>query len=168
MLRRITNNKCQRPVGAILARDRHVSPPLAKQILIYPMLDDRTVKEDPSLGPVLVWSHEDNLTAWSAVTGESIEAMQAAAGAGVGAISPYTAPARLTDATGLPPAYIDVGALDLFRDEDIAYARKLSVANVTTELHVRAGCPHGWEGLAPNAHVTKQAMADRLRTLQSL
>jgi acetyl esterase/lipase len=149
---------------AILARDRHAPPPLAKQILIYPMLDDRTVKPDDSLGPFTIWSDEDNLTAWSAVTGHSIEDMQADK---AGDVSPYTAPARITHAAGLPPAYIDVGALDLFRDENIEYARGLAVANVTTELHVRAGCPHGWEGMAPDAKVTRQTVVDRLRALKS-
>jgi acetyl esterase/lipase len=150
---------------AILARDRHLTPPLAKQILIYPMLDDHTIKPNDSLGPFVIWDNGDNLTAWSAVTGHSVADMQA--GKTGDTVSPYTAPARITDAAGLAPAYIDVGALDLFRDEDIEYARKLAVANVTVELHVRAGCPHGWEGLALNAKVTQQAMADRLKVLHS-
>jgi acetyl esterase/lipase len=155
---------CVAAACALLARDRKFSPPLAKQILIYPMLDDRTIKPDESLGPFLLWGHEDNLTAWSAVTGKSVDELNSGR---VADVSPYTAPARLNDAAGLPPAFIDVGALDLFRDEDIEYARKLSLANVTTELHIRAGCPHGWEGIAPNAKVTKQAVADRLKALQS-
>jgi acetyl esterase/lipase len=154
---------CVAAATTILARDRQFTPPLAKQILLYPMLDDRNIKPDESLLPFAIWSYEDNLTAWSAVLGKSIDEMKA----GIANVSPYIAPARVTDATNLPPMYIEVGNLDIFRDEDIEYARKLSVANVTTELHVRAGCPHAWEGIALNAKVTTQAIADRMRALQS-
>jgi len=154
---------CVAAATAILARDRKFTPPLAKQILIYPMLDDRNIKPDESPPPFMAWSYEDNLTAWSAVLGKSIDEMKA----GIADVSPYTVPARVTDVANLPPMYIEVGNLDIFRDEDIEYARRLSVANVTTELHVRAGCPHGWEGVAPNAKVTVEAMVDRIRALQS-
>ena len=129
---------------ALLARDRNLHPPLAKQILIYPMLDDRNIKPDESLLPFMVWSYDDNVTAWSAVTDKSVDEMHA--GGVDDKVSPYTAPARLTDAANLPPTYIDVGQLDIFRDEDIEYARKLALAGVSTDLHVRSGCPHGWEG----------------------
>ena len=63
-------------------------------------------------------------------------------------VSPYAAPARATDLTGLPDTYIDVGDLDIFRDEDITYARRLSDAGVPTELHLHPGCPHAFEALA--------------------
>jgi acetyl esterase/lipase len=154
---------CVAAATAILARDRKFTPPLAKQILIYPMLDDRNFNPGESLPPFMIWNYEDNMTAWSAVLGKSIDEMKA----GIANVSPYIAPARVTDAANLPPMYIEVGNLDIFRDEDIEYARKLSVANVTTELHVRAGCPHGWESIALNAKVTVQAMTDRMKALQS-
>jgi acetyl esterase/lipase len=151
---------------ALLARDRGLTPALAKQILIYPMLDDRNVTPDTSLLPFMVWSYEDNLTAWAAVLGKPLEALTAGT-VGDDQVSPYTAPARLTDAANLPPTFIEVGNLDIFRDEDIEYARKLALANVTTELHVRAGCPHGWEGIAPEAKVTQVSRLDRIKALQS-
>jgi acetyl esterase/lipase len=65
------------------------------------------------------------------------------------------AAARMTvaEAKGLPDTYIDVGELDLFRDEDIAYARKCTLAGVSTELHLWPAVPHAWEGFAPGLEV---------------
>jgi acetyl esterase/lipase len=68
----------------------------------------------------------------------------------------------------LPPVYIDVGDLDIFRDEDIAYAQNLARAGVPVELHVHPGVPHGWERFAPESRSAKQAMADRARVIASL
>jgi acetyl esterase/lipase len=144
---------------ALLARDRG-GPAIAQQILIYPMLDDRTTTPDPQLpASYLTWNYDDNLTGWSAVLGES---------AGTDAVSPYAAPARAGDLTGLPAAFIDVGDRDIFRDEDITYARRLADAGVPTELHVHPGCPHSFEGLVRAAAVSQRAIADRTRRLRSL
>src|SRR5690242_16780801 len=90
---------------ALLARDRG-GPALAQQILIYPMLDDRTVDPDPQLAPeYLVWNYDDNRTGWGALLGDA---------AGGEDVSPYAAPARATDLAGLPDTFIDVGDLDIF------------------------------------------------------
>jgi acetyl esterase/lipase len=75
--------------------------------------------------------------------------------------------------TGVPfpslaPAYIEVGNLDIFRDEDIAYAAKLASSGVPIELHVHPGAPHGFDRLAPGAAVTRRAFADRIRIISSL
>ena len=148
---------------ALIARDRKFTPPLAKQILIYPMLDDRNIKPDESLLPFMIWSYEDNITCWGAVLGKSVEEMKA----GVADVSPNIAPARLADAANLPPTYIEVGNLDIFRDEDIEYARKLALAGVSTDLHIRAGCPHGWEIISSGAKITQVSKMDRVRALQS-
>jgi acetyl esterase/lipase len=144
---------------ALLARDRS-GPKLALQLLIYPMLDDRTVVPDPQLPPeFLVWNYDDNVTGWGALLG----------GASGGAdVSPYAAPARAADLAGLPPAYIDVGDLDIFRDEDIDYGRRLLAAGVPTELHVYAGCPHGFEMIAGDLLVSRQALENRVRRLAAL
>ena len=83
-------------------------------------------------------------------------------------VSPYAAPARATDLSGLPATYLDVGDLDIFRNEDLAFARRLADAGVATELHVHPGCPHAFDGLAPNAAVSQRVIADRVRRLQSL
>jgi acetyl esterase/lipase len=142
----------------LMARDRG-GPPVAAQLLIYPMLDDRTVTPDPQLVPFLTWTYEDNLTGWRALLGDR---------AGGEATSPYAAPARADDLTGLPDTYIDTGDLDIFRNEDIAYARRLSDAGVPTELHVHPGCPHAFEALARGADVSRRAINDRVRRLRSL
>ncbi len=141
----------------LLARDRG-GPSVAAQLLIYPMLDDRAQVPDPQLLPFLTWNYDDNITGWGALLGES---------AGGASVSPYAAPARATDLTGLPATYIDVGDLDIFRNENIAYARRLSDAGVPTELHVHPGCPHAFEALARSADVSQRAIADRLRRLRA-
>ncbi|MFD4601916.1 alpha/beta hydrolase fold domain-containing protein [Streptomyces sp. NPDC058464] len=142
---------------AILARDRHI--PLARQILVYPMLDDRNQNPDPAREPFLTWTYDDNYTAWKAVLGDTL---------GTADVSPVAAPARLSDFTGLAPAYIDTGDLDIFRDEDIAYAARLAAAGVPVELHVHPGVPHGWDRLAPHCGAAQRAFADRLRALVAL
>ncbi|HEY1872639.1 MAG TPA: alpha/beta hydrolase [Chitinophagaceae bacterium] len=143
--------------AAILARDRRI--PLAQQILIYPMLDDRNLATDIHLLPFLTWTYENNYTAWSAVLGSQF---------GTEKVSPVTAPGRLNDFTGLAPAYIEVGELDIFRDEDIAYAKQLTKAGIPVELHVHPGAPHGYDRIAPHAKLTKRAMSDRIRVIQSI
>lgn len=142
----------------LMARDRG-GPAVAQQLLIYPMLDDRTTIPDPQLLPFLTWTYDDNITGWGALLGES---------AGTDRVSQYAAPARADDLTGLPPTYIDTGDLDIFRDEDIAYARRLADAGVPTELHLHPGCPHAFEGLASGAGVSKRAINDRVRRLHIL
>jgi acetyl esterase/lipase len=138
---------------ALLARDRK-GPVLAAQILVYPMLDDTNISQDLEIGQHATWTHEANLMGWTALLG---------AARGTAEVSPYTAPARATDLSGLPPTYIEVGTLDIFRDEDIAYAQRLLTAGVSTELQVRAGVPHGFTNFAPTAAVTVRAIADRQR-----
>ena len=143
---------------ALLARDRG-GPVLAKQILIYPMLDDRTTTPDPHLMPFATWTYDDNLTGWGALLG---------AAAGGSEVSPYVAPSRVADPAGLAPAYIEVGALDIFRDECVEYARRLSSAGVSTEFHLHPSVPHGFEAFAPDADVSKRSAADRIRALRGL
>jgi acetyl esterase/lipase len=143
--------------AAILARDRGVA--LARQMLVYPMLDDRNQTPDPERAPYLTWTYDDNYTAWSAVLGDQL---------GASDVEPVAAPARLENYKGLAPAYIDVGDLDIFRDEDIAYAQNLARAGVPVELHVHPGVPHGWDRFAPDATSARRAMADRARAVASI
>lgn len=81
---------------------------------------------------------------------------------------PTAAPARIEDAAGLPPAYIEVGQLDVFRDEDTAYATKLSCAGVPVEFHLHPGVPHEFDSIAFGSDVARRAVADRVRVLRSL
>jgi acetyl esterase/lipase len=143
--------------AAILARDRRV--PLARQILVYPMLDDRELTPQPEIEPFLTWTHDNNYTGWHALLGDDV---------GGPNVDPIAAPARLTDFTGLAPTYLDVGDLDLFRDEDIAYAQQLAKAGVPVELHVYPGAPHGFERFAPRTALAQRVLAERTRVLRAL
>lgn len=141
---------------ALLARDRGEIP-LCFQLLIYPMLDDRTATTsapNPITGE-FVWSPADNHFGWSALLGHE---------PGIEGVSHYAAPARAADLAGLPPTYIAVGALDLFLDEDIAYAQRLLRAGVPTELHIFPGAYHGFE-MAVEAKVTIAAQRERREAL---
>jgi acetyl esterase/lipase len=140
--------------AAILARDRDT--PLAKQILIYPMLDDRNTTPGTIPQALLTWTYDNNFTGWHALLADET---------GTGQVSPIAAPGRLKDFTGLAPAYIEVGDLDIFRDEAIAYAGGLASADVPIELHVHPGAPHGFERFVPDAAVAQRAMADRTRAI---
>jgi acetyl esterase/lipase len=143
--------------AAILARDRNV--PLARQILIYPMLDDRNTTPGPIPSGILTWTYDNNYTGWRALLGDEM---------GGDTVSPVAAPGRLTDFAGLAPAYIDVGDLDIFRDESIAYAAGLASAGVPVELHVHPGAPHGFERFVPDAGVAQRATADRARAVAAI
>lgn len=144
---------------ALMARDRG-GPALAQQLLIYAMLDDRTVGPDPYLPPeYLVFDYDDNLTGWDALLGSDRAGED---------VSPYAAPARATDLSGLPETYIDVGVLDILRDENIDFACRLIAAGVSTELHVIPGVPHGFDMIAPDVEVTRRVVANRLRRVMNL
>jgi triacylglycerol lipase len=83
-------------------------------------------------------------------------------------VSPYAAAARATDLQGLPPAYIAVGSLDLFLDENMTYAQRLLAAGVPTELHVYPGAFHGFNGVAPRAELSRRFNADRDHALKRM
>lgn len=142
---------------AIAARD--AGTPLARQILIYPMLDDRNVVPDEYIAPFAGWTYDNNFTGWNAVLGDDL---------GTDRVSPLAAPARLADFAGLAPAFIDVGELDIFRDESVLYALALTRAGVSCELHVRAGAIHAFDRLAPSATVSEASWSDRYRVISAL
>lgn len=142
----------------LLARDRG-GPPLARQLLLAPMLDDRTATVDARTQSFCTWDCDDNITGWRAFLGDM---------AGSDDVSPYAAPGRADDLSGLPPAYIDVGALDIFCDEDLTYAKRLMAAGIPTEFHLYAGAPHGFEIFAPQTDVARRAADDRMRCLARL
>lgn len=146
---------------ALMARDRNLQPPLAKQILVYPMIDDRNMTADKEIEPFAFFKTEDNILSWTAVLGPE------KAGKPGADVSPYTAPARARSLAGLPPAYIDVGELDIFRDENIAYATRLLAENVSTEFHLYPGLPHGFEMIAPSIAQSTRAYDNRLRAMLS-
>ncbi|WP_026405254.1 alpha/beta hydrolase [Actinomadura rifamycini] len=144
---------------ALMARDRG-GPALLGQLLMCPMLDDRN--DTPSavqMAGLGVWDRASNLAGWTALLGDA---------RGTDVVSPYAAPARAADLSGLPPAFIDVGSAETFRDEDVAYATRIWQAGGRAELHVWAGGFHGFDMMAPQAAVSRDARAARLRWLRRL
>jgi acetyl esterase/lipase len=141
---------------AIMARDRGEIN-LAYQLLLCPCLDDRHITQSShEITDNRAWSRAQSTAAWSAYLG----------GAAPGMVSPYAAPARLQDCSGLPPTYLAVGELDLMRDEIIDYAGRLICTGVTTELHVWPGAFHGFEVMVPDAAISRAAVADHIGALQ--
>lgn len=137
---------------AILARDRG-GPKMAAQFLIYPMLDDRTGTQEGSDNPTsgnFGWTRASNIFAWNAHRGAEPVAADRLG---------HFAAGRVESTVDLPPAFIAVGALDLFVDEDIAYATKLLRAGVPTELHVYPGAGHAFD-LAVDAAVSRRYQRD--------
>lgn len=141
---------------ALLARDR-AELKILHQHLTYPMLDDRTCRDNanPNTGE-FIWTPESNAFGWSCLLG---------CPAGAEGVSPYAAAARAEDLSGLPGAYIAVGALDLFAEENVEYARRLMRAGVRTELHVYPGAYHGFE-IVSDAEVTRNAHRNSVAALR--
>jgi acetyl esterase/lipase len=144
---------------ALLARDRG-GPALIGQLLLCPMLDDRSTscsaRQMAGLG---IWDISYNRVGWAALLG---------AAAGGPDVSPYAAPARATDLSNLPPAFIDVGSAETFRDEAVEYASRIWRAGGSAELHVWPGGFHGFAGLAPQAAVSQAAKAAVLPWLRRI
>ncbi|HEV2569551.1 MAG TPA: alpha/beta hydrolase [Sphingomonas sp.] len=141
---------------ALLVRDRGEYQ-VTFQLLTYPMLDDRTCIADPHpFAGEFLWTPPNNLFSWTALLGDE---------PGGSGVSAYAAPARATDLSGLPPTFIMTGALDLFVDENIEYARRLIRAGIPTELHVYPGAFHAFDAL-PTAYVGARAREDRLNALR--
>lgn len=137
---------------ALLARDRG-GPALAGQILDCPMLDDRNDRTSTwQYDGIGIWDRNNNDTAWNALLG---------ADRGSDAVSPYAAPSRADDLSGLPPACITVGAAEVFRDEAIDYATRIWATGGQAELHVWSGAYHGFTGFSADAAVSRAAMAAR-------
>jgi acetyl esterase/lipase len=135
----------------LMARDRG-GPTVSAQMLICPMLDHRgnTTSSHQYTGGS-VWPKETNEFAWSAVLGGAVD----------DEVSAYVSPSRATDVSGLPPAYIDAGTAEVFRDEDVAYASAIWAAGGQAELHVWAGGFHGFDALFPTAQLSVQARQTR-------
>ena len=134
---------------ALLARDRG-EVPVAFQLLIYPMIDDRQVTSSSAWADP-IWPPAANTYGWTAYLGDR---------KGGDDVPPYAAAARATDLRGLPPTLIAVGAIDGFSDEDIDYAVRLRHAGVPVELHVYPGAPHGFDALLPGLALSQRANRD--------
>lgn len=133
---------------SLLARDRK-GPALIGQGLIYPMIDDRDSSTSTlQIDGVGVWDRTSNLTGWNSLLGER---------RGGEDVSIYAAPARATDLSSLPPAFISCGSAEVFRDEDVAYASAIWAAGGRAELHVWPGAFHGSDMLAPHVRISQLA-----------
>lgn len=144
---------------ALLARDRKGPRPIG-QLLMCPMLDDRN--DTPSahqMAGLGVWDRTANETGWTALLGEL---------RGGPDVPAYAAPARAEDLSGLPPAFLDVGSAETFRDEAVAYASRIWQAGGVAELHVWPGGFHGFDGFAPQAALSQTARAAQLEWLRRL
>lgn len=131
----------------LLARDRGHAPPCF-QVLTYAPLDDRHLtRSSRSITDARFWNFDASMICWNAYLGGR------AGGTGV---SGCAAPARAEDLSGLPPALITVGEVDLFVDENVAYAQRLMGSGVSTELHVYAGAFHGANVVVPQAETSRR------------
>ncbi|KAF6808817.1 alpha beta hydrolase fold-3 domain-containing protein [Colletotrichum sojae] len=143
--------------AALRARDTG-GPALCAQLLVYPMLDDRstTVSRRQFMKDDGVYDSTDNDFAWSCVLGDNRGAAEG--------VSVYVAPGRAVDLSGLPPAYIDVGSAEPFRDENVAYASRLWECGVQADTHVWSGGFHGFDmlGLPVGAEVSEAAIETRM------
>ncbi|RDE07527.1 alpha/beta hydrolase [Sphingomonas aracearum] len=132
---------------ALAARDRR-EVPLAYQVLIYPMLDDRTGSTRPARPGTgdFIWTAASNRFGWTSLLGVP---------AGEAKVPARTVPGRRSDLAGLPPAFVGVGTLDLFLDEDIAYAGALAAAGVPVDLAVVPGAYHSFDGIAAQSQASR-------------
>ncbi|KAL3485067.1 Alpha/Beta hydrolase protein [Aspergillus germanicus] len=142
---------------ALLARDRGLNPPLAKQILIYPMLDDRT-NTDTAEG-LAFFDVRDCVTGWAAYLGKEV--------AGTDGVPKYAAAARNDNVSGLPELYLDCPQVDILLPENLQYLSKFAAARIPTEFHLYPGVPHGFTTLAASVACSQRAIENRVRAMLS-
>ncbi len=143
---------------ALLARDRG-GPTLAGQLLLCPMIDNtNTTVSSRQYAGIGTWTREANLLAWECVLGEELAFSEEA--------PQYAAPTRATDLSGLPHAYIEVGAAEPFRDEDVEYASRIWAVGGQAELHVWSGGFHGFDMYAPGSELARAALDARFSWLR--
>lgn len=143
---------------ALMSRDLD-GPKTIGLLLQAPMLDDRN--DTPSAHQMRglgIWDQQANEVGWTALLGDS---------RGGDDVSPYAAPARAEDLSGLPPTFIDVGSAETFRDEDVAFATRIWQAGGVAELHVWPGGFHGFR-MFPGAQLSKSAAETRTAWLRRI
>ncbi|MGI9578558.1 MAG: alpha/beta hydrolase fold domain-containing protein, partial [Microthrixaceae bacterium] len=129
------------------------------QLLVYPMLDDRTaLRHDIDERGFRLWNNKSNRFGWKAYL---------ATEPGFPGITAPASPARAEDLSGLPPAWIGVGSLDLFCAEDLTYAERLDEAGVACEVEVAEGAFHGFDGVVPKAQVSRRFRQSQLDALST-
>ena len=145
---------------ALMARDRR-GPKIAGQLLLCPMIDNTnsTVSSRQYTG-LGTWTRETNELAWNCVLGTDLADSVRA--------PDYAAASRAEDLSGLPPAFIEVGAAELFRDEDVDYASRIWATGGQAELHVWGGGCHGFDMFAPGSEISRAALASRSNWLRRI
>jgi acetyl esterase len=139
---------------ALLARDRG-GPALCFQLLDIPEVDDRlSTASMKQFTDTPLWHHRNAILSWEAYLGPDH-----------GETSPYAAPARATDLSGLPPAFVATCEFDPLRDEGIEYAQRLMQAGVSTELHHYPGTFHGSSGAGAGTAISARMVSDRIAAL---
>lgn len=143
--------------AALCQRLRDEGGPMPRvQGLVYPMLDDQTGPPDARDAGFRMWDREANRLGWQSwLRGLDRDHPPA-----------HAVPARTEDLSGLPPAWIGVGTLDLFHDEDVAYARRLEAAGVPVTLEVVDGAYHAFDALDQGAACSRAFRASLQATLR--
>jgi acetyl esterase/lipase len=140
---------------ALSCRDSMLTMPIF-QLLMYPMLDNLHDTTSGRVAEYPIWNRATSLNAWEMYLGKDTD---------VGA-SPYASPSRASELSGLPPTYLCVGDVDLFRDENIAFMQKLIADGSPGEFDVYPGVYHAAENQYPDAVVSKRMYADTLGKLK--
>jgi acetyl esterase/lipase len=140
-----------------LAHDRKEIEPVF-QLLIYPMLDDRTVlRADIDDSSNVTWTQKSNRFGWESYLGQEC---------GAADVPAYSVSARRADLSGLPPAWIGVGSLDVFHDEDAAYAQRLRESGIECEMDVIPGAFHGFDVFDPQLPVVQDFRKSQIAALR--
>jgi acetyl esterase/lipase len=140
-----------------LANDRNEIKP-SFQLLVYPMLDDRTsLRTDIVNHRNMIWSQDSNRFGWKSYLGKECGAKDVPA---------YSVPGRREDLSGLPPAWIGVGTLDLFHDEDVEYAQKLSSCGVECEIFIIPGAFHGFDVFDPQIPIIQDFRKSQISAMK--
>ena len=140
-----------------LAHDRQEIKPVF-QLLVYPMLDDRTVlRADIDDSNNFTWTQESNRFGWESYLGKKC---------GTEDVPAYSVPARRKDLSGLPPAWIGVGTLDVFHDEDVAYAQRLKECDVECEIYIAPDAFHGFDVFDPQLSIVQEFRKSQVAALK--
>jgi len=132
--------------------------PICFQCLVYPMLDDRTGTGTTPPYPIgeILWTAASNRFGWQSFLGQE---------PGTDSVPSNAVPARRPSLAGLPPAWIGVGAIDLFVGENIAYAERLINDGVPTQLLVLPGAFHGFDGIGKSTIVAQDFRKSKISAL---
>lgn len=144
---------------SLIARDRGTVN-LAGQMLLCPMIDDTNTTQSSYQYPRgNTWTRQRNLLGWQSLLGNRV---------GTDAVSIYAAPFRATDLADLPPAFIEAGSAEMFRDENVEYANRIWATGGTAELHIWSGGFHGFDFFAPETELARAALDARRSWLKRI